>query len=104
QVVLPDRTPRTDHDADHGAHDRADDEQTQADADAPPQFVRHGLSADCLAEVAMHHAGHPMAVADGNRLVETQFGGLGVDDGLRWSWISLQQAVEWFELERRQRE
>ena len=102
QVVLPDRAPRADHHADHGAHDRADDQQPQADADAPPQFVGHRLSADGGAEVAVHHAGHPVAVADRDRLVEIQLGGLGVDDGLRRPRIALQQAVERLELTRGQ--
>ena len=76
----------------------ADDQQSQADADAPPQFVRHRLSADGGAEVAVYRAGHPVAVADRDRLVEVQLGGLGVDHGLRRPRIALQQAVQRLEL------
>ena len=98
QVVLADRSPRADHDADHGAHDGADDQQSQGDADAPPQFVSDRLSADGRAEVAVHDTGHPVAVADRDRLVEVQLGGLGVDHRLRRPRIALQQAVQRLEL------
>ena len=51
----------------------------QADADAAPQLVGHRLAGDRRAEVAAHRARHPMHVTERDRLVQVEFGGLGVD-------------------------
>src|SRR5258708_5158992 len=56
------------------------------------QRVTAELPADGGAEVAVHDAGHPVAVTDRDRLVEIELVGFRVDDDFRGPWVALQQA------------
>src|SRR6478672_4099831 len=100
EVILPNRSPSADDNADHRPEHRTDDEKPQADPDSAAELRRDGLARDGRAEVTAHCAGCPLRVTHRNRLVQVQFGLLRLDHLLGRAWVARFEAVERFERKR----
>ena len=89
------RPPHSEEYAKHGAHDAADEQQTQRDAHPTAHFFIDAFAVDGEAEIAVHEATNPRYIPLENRglIVLVDFIQLLIDRRLRDGRVFLQVVV-----------